>query len=84
MPTKSINVTIDEDILTQSDAIVASGKYANRSRFIEESIAFMLKKIDEEEIGLMAKELARENKDAYDVATEEWFEGELEAWQEKY
>jgi Arc/MetJ-type ribon-helix-helix transcriptional regulator len=77
MPTKSINVTIDENILSQSDAIVASGKYANRSWFIEDSIALMLKKIDEEEIGLEAKKLQQEE-------SEEWFEGELDLWQEKY
>jgi Arc/MetJ-type ribon-helix-helix transcriptional regulator len=77
MPTKSINVTIDENILSQSDAIVASGKYANRSRFIEDSITLMLKKIDEEEIGLEAKKLKQEE-------SEEWFEGELDFWQEKY
>lgn len=77
MATKSINVTIDEDILIQSDAVVASGLYSNRSRFIEESIALMLQKLDEEYIGEQAKQL--NNNEA-----EEWLEGELESWQEEY
>lgn len=77
MTTKSINVTIDEEILAQSDAIVASGKYSNRSRFIQESIVYMLQKLDEELIAEQAKKLS-------DDETEEWFEGELESWQEEY
>ena len=77
MATKSINVTIDENILAQSDAVVASGKYANRSRFIQESVAYMLQKLDEEHISEQAKLLDSES-------TEEWFDGELESWQEEY
>ncbi len=77
MATKSINVTIDEKILAQSDAVVASGKYANRSRFIQESVAYMLQKLDEEHIAEQAKLLDAES-------TEEWFDGELESWQEEY
>jgi metal-responsive CopG/Arc/MetJ family transcriptional regulator len=65
MSTKSINITIDEKLLAKLDVIVASGKYPNRSRSIEEAIADKLKALDEED-------------------TEEWFEGELESWQEKY
>jgi Arc/MetJ-type ribon-helix-helix transcriptional regulator len=77
MPTKNINISIDEQVLLQSDALIASGKYANRSRFIEESIVMMLKRIDEEEIGEQAKLLTEKD-------SEEWYEGELESWQEKY
>ena len=77
MATKSINVTIDENILIQSDAVVASGLYSNRSRFIEESIVLMLQKLDEEYIGEQAKRLNNDE-------AEEWFEGELESWQEEY
>ncbi len=77
MATKSINVTIDEEILAQSDAVVASGRYANRSRFIQESIVYMLQKLDEEHIAEQAKQLSNDE-------AEEWFEGELESWQEEY
>ena len=77
MATKSINVTIDEEILAQSDAVVASGRYANRSRFIQESIVYMLQKLDEEHIAEQAKKLSNDE-------AEEWFEGELESWQEEY
>ena len=77
MATKSINVTIDEEILAQSDAVVASGRYANRSRFIQESIVYMLQKLDEEHIASQAKQLSNDE-------AEEWFEGELESWQEEY
>ncbi len=77
MSTKSINITIDENLLAKLDAIVASGRYANRSRSIEEAIADKLKALDEEMIGEQAKMLNEED-------TEEWFEGELESWQEKY
>ena len=38
MPTKNINIGISEEILSKSDAVVASGQYSNRSRLIEESI----------------------------------------------
>ena len=77
MATKSINVTIDEEIIAQSDAVVASGRYANRSRFIQESIVYMLQKLDEENIAEQAKQLSNDE-------AEEWFEGELESWQEEY
>ena len=43
MATKSINITIDEEILSQSDRLVKEKKYANRSRFIEEAITLRLK-----------------------------------------
>ena len=78
MATKSINVTVDEDLLALSDALVAQGKYANRSQFVQASIQLMLKKLDAELIAEQAKLL----KDGDD--TEEWFEGELESWQEEY
>ena len=77
MPTKSINITIDEAILKESDRLVKEGKYANRSRFIEEAIALRLKQLDAEFIGEQAKLLSQEE-------GEEWFEGEQELWQEEY
>jgi Arc/MetJ-type ribon-helix-helix transcriptional regulator len=77
MSTKSINITIDEEVLNQSDRLVKAGKYANRSRFIEEAITLRLKQLDAEFIGEQAKLLSQEE-------SEEWFEGELESWQEKY
>jgi Arc/MetJ-type ribon-helix-helix transcriptional regulator len=77
MSTKSINITIDEEILSKSDRLVKEGKYANRSRFIEEAITLRLKQLDAEFIGEQAKLLSQED-------SEEWFEGELESWQEKY
>jgi Arc/MetJ-type ribon-helix-helix transcriptional regulator len=76
MSTKSINITIDEEVLNQSDRLVKEGKYSNRSRFIEEAIALRLKQLDAEFIGEQAKLLSQEE-------SEEWFEGELESWQEK-
>jgi metal-responsive CopG/Arc/MetJ family transcriptional regulator len=77
MPTKNVNISIDERLLLESDRIVASGKYANRSRFIEDAIASKLKELDRELIGEQAKLLERDD-------AEEWFEGEIESWQEKY
>lgn len=77
MPTKSINITIDEELLTKLDAIVATGKYPNRSRSIEDAIVFRLKALDEEMIGEQAKLLGKDE-------SEEWLEGELELWQEEY
>ena len=77
MPTKSINITIDEEVLQKSDRLVQEGKYPNRSRFIEEAIALRLKQIDAEFIGEQAKLLAEDE-------SEEWFEGEIESWQEEY
>lgn len=77
MASKSINVTIDENLLAQSDALVAQGRYPNRSRLIQESVMLMLQKIDAEHIAEQAKLLK-------DEAAEEWFEGELDSWQEEY
>lgn len=77
MPTKSINITIDEKLLAKLDEFVNIGKYPNRSRSIEDAIKTKLKELDEEAIGEQAK-LLNENE------SEEWFEGELESWQEKY
>ncbi|MEO1672498.1 MAG: ribbon-helix-helix domain-containing protein [Cyanobacteria bacterium J06631_2] len=75
MATKSINITIEEAILIESDRLVESGKYTNRSRFIEEAIQLRLKQLDAEFIGEQSKLL---NPDE----AEEWFEGEVELWQE--
>lgn len=74
MATKSINITVDEKILAQSDLLVKRGIYPNRSRFIEEAIAIRLKQIDSEFIGEQAKLLDKEE-------SEEWLEGEFELWQ---
>ena len=77
MATKSINVTIDEELLTRLDLLVSAGRYPNRSRSIEDAIKSKLKELDEEAIGEQAKLLDKKE-------SEEWFEGELESWQEKY
>ena len=78
MTTKSINVTVDEELLASSDALVAEGKYSSRSQFVQESIRLMLKKIDEELIAEQAKLLSSEED------SEQWFEGEQEDWQGQY
>lgn len=78
MPSKSINITVDEDLIAKSDDLVVKGKYANRSQFVQASIEFMLKKLDAEAIGEQAKLLNT------DTDSEEWFEEELESWQEQY
>ena len=77
MPTKSINITLDREVLAQLDLLVTHKKYANRSRMIEEAIKEKLKALDEEIIGEQAKLLNQEE-------SEEWLEGELELWQEEY
>ena len=75
MATKSINITIEEAVLIESDRLVKTGKYANRSRFIEEAIQLRLKQLDAEFIGEQSKLLDPDE-------AEEWFEGEAELWQE--
>ncbi|MDJ0649921.1 MAG: ribbon-helix-helix domain-containing protein [Xenococcaceae cyanobacterium MO_188.B19] len=77
MPTKSINITIDQEILAKLDSIVANKSYPNRSRIIEEAIKEKLQILDEQIIGEQAKLLAQNE-------AEEWLEGELELWQEEY
>lgn len=77
MPTKSINITLDQEVLAQLDLLVADKRYANRSRMIEEAIKEKLQTLDEEIIGEQAKLLNQEE-------SEEWLEGELELWQEEY
>jgi metal-responsive CopG/Arc/MetJ family transcriptional regulator len=77
MSTKNVNISIDEKLLLEFDRVVASGQYANRSRFIEDEIACQLKELDEELIGEQAKLLNQND-------AEEWFNGELESWQEQY
>ena len=74
MATKSINITLDERMLAQSDLLVKRGVYPNRSRFIEEAIAIRLKQIDSDFIGEQAKLLDSNE-------SEEWLEGEFELWQ---
>ena len=77
MATKSINITIDEELLAKLDVFVSAGRYPNRSRSIEDAIKTKLKELDEEAIGEQAKLLNKNE-------SEEWFEGELKTWQEKY
>lgn len=78
MATKSINVTIDEELLSQSDLFISQGKYPNRSQFVQASIQNMLAKLDAEHIAEQAKLLKK------DRDSELWFEGELADWQEEY
>ncbi|MEL6786751.1 MAG: ribbon-helix-helix domain-containing protein [Cyanobacteria bacterium J06607_15] len=78
MATKSINVTIDEKLLSQSDLFISQGKYPNRSQFVQASIKNMLAKLDAEYIAEQVKLLKN------DLDTESWFGGELADWQEKY
>jgi mRNA interferase MazF len=40
MATKSITITVEESLIEQSDSVVSRGVYPNRSRFIEDAIAF--------------------------------------------
>ena len=60
MPTKSINITLDQEVLAQLDLLVADKRYANRSRMIEEAIKEKLQTLDEEIIGEQAKLMNQE------------------------
>ena len=77
MGTKSVTITLDEDLLQKIDSFVSLGYYPNRSRSIEGVVKKGLKAIQEQHIAEQAKLF-----DTSDV--EEWFEGEIELWQEKY
>lgn len=77
MATKSINITIDQKILAKLDSVITDKTYPNRSRLIEEAIREKLQALDEAIIGEQAKLLSEDE-------SEEWLEGELELWQEKY
>lgn len=77
MPTKSINITVDEKLIARLDSVVAAGRYPNRSRSIEDAIVLKLKALDAEMIGEQASLLDSEE-------SEEWFEGEAALWHEEY
>ena len=55
MPTKSINITRDQEVLAQLDLLVADQRYTNRSRMIVGSIKEKLQALDEEIIGEQAQ-----------------------------
>ena len=77
MTTKSISITLEEELLKKVDSYVTQGYYPNRSRSFEGVLREGLKAIEEQHIAEQAKLL-----DTSDV--EEWFEGEIELWQEQY
>lgn len=77
MASKAVNITVNEELIAEGDRLVKEGKYANRSQLFQEALASLLKNKDAEEIGEQAKLLDSED-------SEEWLEGELESWQEKY
>ena len=77
MGTKSVTITLEEDLLKKIDSFVSQGYYPNRSRSIEGVVKEGLKVLQEQHIAEQAKLL-----DTSDV--EEWFEDEIELWQEKY
>jgi metal-responsive CopG/Arc/MetJ family transcriptional regulator len=77
MATKSITITLEENLIARSDSVVSLGIYPNRSRFIEDAIASKLLELDEKFIGEQAALLDSDD-------AEEWFEGEIEQWQEEY
>lgn len=77
MVTRAINVSIEESILEETDALVKEGKFVNRSQLVAFAIKAYLKQLDEERIGREAQLLGN-------AGCEEWLQGEADLWAERY
>ena len=79
MRTVKIAVTIDKDLLTRLDQLVADKQFANRSRAVQEAIRDKLQRLGK---GRLARECAKLDPRAEQELAEEGMAKDMEQWPE--
>jgi len=79
MPKTKVAVTIDTDLLTRLDRLVAQGRYPSRSNAVEEAVEYSLEKV---ELTRLARESAKLDPKFEQALADEGLAGDLSEWPE--
>ncbi len=79
MPKEKVAVTIEKDLLSRLDRLVAEGRYPSRSSAVEEAVKERLEKV---ELTRLARESAKLNQKFEQALAEEGLVGDLSEWPE--
>jgi Arc/MetJ-type ribon-helix-helix transcriptional regulator len=79
MPKDKVAVTIDRDLLSRLDRLVAEGRYASRSSAVEEAVEERLEKV---ELTRLARESAKLEPGFEQALADEGLAGDLMEWPE--
>jgi len=79
MPKEKVAVTIEKDLLSRLDRLVAEGRYPSRSRAVEEAVEERLEKV---ELTRLARESAKLDPKFEQALAEEGLAGDLSEWPE--
>ena len=79
MPKEKVAVTIDRDLLSRLDRLVAEGRYASRSSAVEEAVEERLEKV---ELTRLARESAKLEPGFEQALADEGLAGDLMEWPE--
>ncbi len=79
MPKEKVAVTIDRDLLSRLDRLVAVGRYASRSNAVEEAVKERLEKVERTRL---ARESAKLEPEFEQALAEEGLTGDLMEWPE--
>jgi len=79
MPKEKVAVTIEKDLLSRLDRLVAEGRYPSRSSAVEEAVEERLEKV---ELTRLARESAKLDQKFEQALAEEGLVGDLSEWPE--
>ena len=79
MPKEKVAVTIDRDLLSRLDRLVAEGRYASRSSAVEEAVEERLEKV---ELTRLARGSAKLEPGFEQALADEGLAGDLMEWPE--
>ena len=79
MPKEKVAVTIERDLLSRLDRLVAQGRYSSRSNAVEEAVEERLEKVEHTRL---AREFAKLDPKYEQALADEGLEGDLPEWPE--
>ncbi len=79
MPKQKVAVTIEQDILSRLDRLVAEGKYPSRSSAVENAVKEQLAKVERSRL---AREAAKLDPAYEQALADEGLAGDLSEWPE--
>jgi metal-responsive CopG/Arc/MetJ family transcriptional regulator len=79
MPKEKVAVTIEKNLLSRLDRLVAEGRYPSRSRAVEDAVEERLAKVEHTRL---ARESAKLDPKFEQALADEGLEGDLPEWPE--
>ena len=79
MPKEKVAVTIEKNILTKLDRMVAEGKYPSRSSAVEDAVKEQIEKVEKSRL---AREAAKLDPAYEQALADEGLSGDLSEWPE--